>query len=178
MPAALQDAAHEVERHLVERHAEDGERHDGLGTHRIDIRDRVGRGNPAEIERIIDDRHEEIGGGDDAQVLIHLPHRCIIAGLGADEKLPVGLGGRLAGEELLQDRRGEFAPAAAAMSKTCQPEQGRVHRIISWIGRAAVAAAIPAQRAWRQCQEHLSSSRMSGKAQGTKAPGGVSPGMT
>ena len=33
--------------------------------HGVDVGDRVGRGNAAEIVRIVDDGHEEIGGGDE-----------------------------------------------------------------------------------------------------------------
>src|SRR5436309_8002562 len=98
---ALEDAADEIERHLVERHAEDGERHDWPRPHRIDVRYGVGRGDPAEIIGIVDHRHEEIGGGYDAKILIDLPHCGIIAGLGADDELAIGLGGGLSGEELL-----------------------------------------------------------------------------
>src|SRR5207248_2272133 len=98
---ALEDAADDIERYLVERHAEDGERHDRPRPHRIDVGYGVGRSDPAEIIGVVDHRHEEIGGGDDAKTIIDLPHRGIIAGLGADEELAIGLGGGLSGEKLL-----------------------------------------------------------------------------
>ncbi len=82
--AAFQDLAHHLDRNLVDRHAEDGERHDRLAAHGIDVGDGVGRGDAAEIVGIVDHRHEEIGGRDDAGVVVDLPHGGIIGGLGAD----------------------------------------------------------------------------------------------
>ena len=127
MPAAAQTAAppSRISRTtstgiLSERHAEDRERHDRLRAHRVDVGDRVGRGDAAEVARIVDHRHEEVGGGDDAEVLVDLPDRRVVAGLGADEELAVGCGGGLPRQQLLQDRRRELAAAAAAMRETRQ----------------------------------------------------------
>ena len=125
--AAAQDRAHHLDRDFSERNAEDRERHDRLGAHRVDVGDGVGRGDAAEIARIIHDRHEEVGGGDDAEVLVDLPDGRVVAGLVADEKLAVGCGGGLPRQEVLQDRGRKLAPATAAMGETRQASGGGVH---------------------------------------------------
>ncbi len=58
----------------------------GVAAHRIDIGDRVGRGDRAEIERIVDDRHEKIGRRDDRLTLVQLVDRRIVGRLDADEQ--------------------------------------------------------------------------------------------
>src|SRR5258708_19663496 len=63
--AARDDPLNHLDRHLVDRHTDDGEREDRLAAHRIDVRERVGRGDAAEVVGIVDDGREEIGGGDD-----------------------------------------------------------------------------------------------------------------
>ena len=64
--AAFEDLAHHLGRNLVDRHAENGQRHDRRAAHRIDIRQRIGRGDAAKIARVVHHRHEEVGGSDDA----------------------------------------------------------------------------------------------------------------
>src|SRR5271168_4742791 len=54
--AAAQDLADRRVWQGVDWHADDRQRHQRAPAHRIDIRERVGGGNAAEIERIIDDR--------------------------------------------------------------------------------------------------------------------------
>ena len=58
-------------------------------------------------------------------------NRRIVAGLGTDEKLPIGRGRRLIGENLLQDRGCELAAAAAAMGKARELHDRRIHDWIS-----------------------------------------------
>ena len=50
----------------VNRPAQNGNRHDRLTAHREDIADGVSRRNAPEIERVIDNRHKEISGADNA----------------------------------------------------------------------------------------------------------------
>src|SRR6185312_9736951 len=56
--ATAEDLADRRERQRLDRHAENRECQNGRTAHRIDVRERVSRRNAAEIERIIDDRHE------------------------------------------------------------------------------------------------------------------------
>lgn len=90
----------------------------------------VGR-DPAEIVRIVDDRHEEIRRGDDAVVLVKLPHRGVVASLDPYEELSVGTGRRLPGENLLQHGRSELAAAAAAMGEARQLDSLKLHDPVS-----------------------------------------------
>ena len=82
------------------------------------------------------------------QVLVDLPDRRVVAGLGADQKLAVGPSSRLARKQLLQDRRRELAAAAAAMRETCERKKGRVH-LTRLQGKRRAAAADPRSRARR-----------------------------
>ena len=147
--AARDDLAHVLDRDLVQRHAEDRQRHDRPGAHGVDVGEGIGRRDPAEVERIVDDRHEEIGGGDDACVVVDLPHRGVVAGLDPDQKLAERRRGRLVGEQLLQHRGRELAAAAAAMGKAGQARKRGIHCSISSGMRRAAAASTGIPRAAR-----------------------------
>src|SRR5471032_1270789 len=47
--------------------------------HGVDVADCVGGSNTAEVEGIIDNRHEKIGGGDHAALVIDGVHRRVVA---------------------------------------------------------------------------------------------------
>jgi hypothetical protein len=125
--AAFQDLAHDLGRQLAERHAENGERHDRFAAHGVNVGNGVGRGDAAEIEGIVHDRREEVGGGNDAGVGVDLPHRGVVAGLRSHQKLREQRGGGLVRQQLLQNRRRQLATAAAAMGETGQPNLRNVH---------------------------------------------------
>ncbi len=124
---ALQNRAHRFHWQLVQRHSQNGQRHDGLATHGINVRQGVGCGDATEIARVIHNRHEEVGGGDDAVMVVDLPDGRVVTGFRADKKLCVCGGFRLAGEKLMQDRRRELAPAATAMGQAGQSNGGYGH---------------------------------------------------
>ena len=125
--AAFQNFADGLHRQFAQRHSQDRERHDRLAAHGIDIRERVGGGDPAEIAGVVHNRHEEVGGGDHACLVVDLPDSRVVARLGADEKLRIGHRGRLIGEKLLQHRRRQLAAAAAAVRETGQSDLGGAH---------------------------------------------------
>ena len=85
----------------------------------------------AEVERVVDHRHEEVGGRDDAGVVVKPPYRRVVAGLRADEKVGEGSGRRLLGEQLAQHARRQLAAAAAAMGERGQAKDGGVQMEIS-----------------------------------------------
>ncbi len=124
---ARENVPHRLDRQLAERHAEDGQGEDRLAAHGIDVRQRIGGGDSAEIAGIVDHRHEEIGGGDDAGLVVHLPDRGVVAGLGADQQGREGRRLRLPGQQLLQNRRGQLAATAAAMGQVGQTESIGIH---------------------------------------------------
>ena len=125
--AAAQDFADHGCGHAVDRHAEDREGEDRLSAHRVDVGERVGRGDAAEVERVVDHRHEEVGGRDDAGLVVEPPHRRVVAGLRSDQQTGEGRRRRLLGEELAQHGRRQLAAAAAAMGERGQAKDGSVH---------------------------------------------------
>src|SRR5262249_51377922 len=56
--ATCDDRAHVFDCDLVERHAKYCERHDRFCAHSVNVGDRVGRGDPAEVEGVVHHRHE------------------------------------------------------------------------------------------------------------------------
>ena len=124
--AARENQTHRLHRQLVERHADQGEGEQRRGAHRIDIGERVGRGDRAEVERIVDDRHEEIGRGDDRLRGVDLVDGGVIRGFYAHQKLRWQEPGRRAGEELPQHGRRDLAAAAATMAELGEPKRGAV----------------------------------------------------
>ena len=54
----------------------DGEH--GIAAHRIDITERVCRGDGAEFVGRVDDRREKVGGGNDRFALIELVDGCVV----------------------------------------------------------------------------------------------------
>ncbi len=127
--ATLQDLAHHLGGDLAERHAEDRQRHHRPAAHGIDVGNGVGGGDAAEFERVVDHRHEEVGGGDQAVLAVEIPHRGVVAGLGADQKLGERAGGRLLGQQFAQHRGRQLAPAPAAMGEGGQAERGGVRSV-------------------------------------------------
>ncbi len=92
--AAGKDVARHFDRQLAERDTEDRKREQRRPAHRVDIADRIGGGDPTKIMRVVDDGHEEIRSRDRAAAIGQLPHRSVVGGLGADEELRKGHGGR------------------------------------------------------------------------------------
>ena len=86
---------------------------------------------PAEVERIVDHRHKEVGGRDDAGLVVKPPYRGVVAGLRSDEQIGEGRRRRLLGEQLAQDGGRQFATAAAAMGESGQAKDGSVQMEIS-----------------------------------------------
>ncbi|MNF89033.1 hypothetical protein D3C84_715380 [compost metagenome] len=103
-------------RQHVHRPAQNRYRHQGIAAHRIDVADGIGGGNSAEIERIVDDRHEKVGGRDHAAFLVNGIHRRIIARGIADPKLRVEVLRPAAGQDHFQHLRGNLATATGAVA--------------------------------------------------------------
>ena len=118
--AAREDGRHGFGRNLAQRHAEDRQRHDRPPAHGIDIGQCIGGGDAAEIARIVDNRHEEIGGGDHRLIVGNAVHGGIVAGLGADQQIWKGLHLGHPGQQLVQHPRRKLAAAAAAMGERSQ----------------------------------------------------------
>jgi hypothetical protein len=120
---AFEDAFDCIERQFVDRHADDRQRQQRHATHGIDVGQRIGRRDAAEIEGVIDDRHEEIGRRDQGLVVVELVDGRVIAGLDADQQLLGDDGRRGLGENLFEHIRSDLASAAAAVCKLRQFER-------------------------------------------------------
>ncbi len=111
---------------LPERHAQDGQRQDRRAAHGVDVGQRVGGGDAAEIVGIVDHRHEKVGGGDQGQAVGQAVHRGVVRRFGADHQVREGAGGN----GLLRARPARLpaAPAARpapACSRTRRHAQAR-----------------------------------------------------
>ena len=123
LPAA-HDGTDHVERQLVDRHGDQRQRHDRLAAHGIDIRQRIRRGDAAELIRIVHDGHEEIGGGDQRLRVVELVDGGVVRGLDAHHQLGWNHGIRAAGfQNFRQHARRDLAAAAAAMRERCEARQ-------------------------------------------------------
>ena len=107
-----------VVRQAVDRHPDQGKRKQRAPAHRVDVGDRVCRGDPPKFVRVVDDRHEKISGRNDRLALVQPPYRGIVRGLDTHQQIgevpgqPFGEG-RIR-QNLLEHRRRDFATAATA----------------------------------------------------------------
>ena len=116
----MQDRAYHFNRKLADWHSDDRQRHDGRAAHRIYIRQRIGRGYAPEVERVIDDGHEKIGGGDDRLMIVQAVYGSVIAGFRANQQ--IGKQHLIFGftKNFLQQGWRDFAAAAASMRQLGQ----------------------------------------------------------
>lgn len=84
---ALHHFAGDFRRRGVDWPAEDGNRHNRFPAHSENIADGVGGGDAAKVERVIDNRHKEIGGADDRGAITEIVNGGIIAGFVADKQV-------------------------------------------------------------------------------------------
>ena len=118
--AALQNLPDGVGGQDVDRHADDGECKQRFAAHGVDVGQCVGGGDAAKVERIIDNRHEEISGGDDGLLVVEAVDRSIIGSVDADQQVGHRQYGPDAGEDLFQHGRCNFAAAAATVRQLGQ----------------------------------------------------------
>ena len=151
--AAGEDPADRVDRQLVDRHAHQRQREERRAAHRVDVGDRVGRGDRAEVVRIVDDRHEEVGRRDDRLPLVQLIHGRVVGGLDPDQqRLRDGRTAGL-GDDLLQHRGRDLAAAAAAVAELREAERGTfgcVHRSPGFVAAGSGPPQFPATAGARQ----------------------------
>ena len=105
---------------LAMRHADDGQREDRPAAHGIDVRERVGGGDAAEVARIVHDGHEEIGGGDDGLRIVQAIDGRVVGCL--DPHQEIGrqrLQGRF-GDNARQHGRRNLAASTAAVAELGQ----------------------------------------------------------
>jgi len=115
--AARDDRLHALHSDPAQWHAEDRQREDRRAAHGVNVRERVGGGDATELERIVDDRREEVGRGDQGLLVVQPPDRRVIPSLEPDQEVGEGAGLRHAGQDLLQHGGRQLAAAAAAMGQ-------------------------------------------------------------
>src|SRR6185369_2221434 len=99
----------------------------GPPAHRIDIRDRIGRGDAPEVIRIVHDRHEEIGGGDQRLLVVEPVNSGVVGGFDTDQQLGRHRQPCRVLENFRQHARRDLAAAAASVRKRSQARLGRLH---------------------------------------------------
>ena len=77
--AAAEHLAGQLERERLARPGEQVDSDERLAAHRVDVGQGVGRRDPAPVVRIVDDRREEVGGGDDRSPGVQPHHRRVVA---------------------------------------------------------------------------------------------------
>ena len=98
----------------------------GVAAHRVDVGERVRRGDATPVVRVVDDRREEVGGDDDREVVAQAVDGGVVGGVEADEQ--VGIARRVGAEAAheaehrAQVGRGELARAARAVREAGEPD--------------------------------------------------------
>ena len=98
--AALENLAEHLDVEAPFWKSDDVQGGDRVGTHRVDVAERVGRGNLSEHVGVVHDRREEVDGVDDGQVRAQTKHARIVRRLGADDHI-----GMIDARQLPQDER-------------------------------------------------------------------------
>ena len=128
--AAGEDLGEHVGTELAERERDEVQRQDRRRPHRVDVGERVGGGDPAEVARVVDDRGEEVDGLDQRQVVAEPIDGRVVGGVEADQQVRVARrrqrlraarAARRRRSCRRSRRRGRARSAAAA--RECDPQQ-------------------------------------------------------
>ena len=150
-------------RQHADRHADQRQRHDRLAAHGVHVGDRVGGGDAAEVVGIVDDRHEEIGGGDQRLLVVELVDGCVVGGFDAHQQLGWQRHAGRALQDLGQHAGRDLAAAAATVRQRSEAGLGscgsgkvqwRIHdgscsSWRSWSNAARSALGVEQRRAQR-----------------------------
>ena len=123
--AAAQDRSQRPVAELLERVGHEVQRGERRAAHRVDVGQRVGRGDAPEVVRVVDDRREEVDGRDDRERVRHAVHRGVVGGLVADEQRRV-VRARQLREQRMEHARRDLARAAGAVREGGEAD-GRCH---------------------------------------------------
>ncbi|MNQ40598.1 hypothetical protein D3C85_542570 [compost metagenome] len=105
-----------LRRQHVDWPAKDGNRHQRVTAHGVDVADGIGGGDATEIERVIDNRHEKVGGRDHTLLVIDGVHRRVIARSVAHPEFRVEVLRAAAGQNHLQHLGRNLAATTCAMA--------------------------------------------------------------
>ena len=115
------------------RPANDVERRPGRSTHRINVRERVGRGNLPVNERIVNNRREKIDRAHQGKVFADKIDASVVSGRDSDQEIGVGFGLK-PGQCSLQVRRTQLTGSTRSLASRSEPHQ--------LIARAVVVVAL------------------------------------
>ena len=117
---AIQNAANGLRAQDTHRHAHQRQRHDRPAAHGIDITDGIGGSNSSKVEWVIDDGHEEVGGGNQGLLIVEQIDRCIIGRVDPHQELGRHRQACAALENLGEHAGCNLAATAAAVREGCQ----------------------------------------------------------
>src|SRR5690606_5953727 len=112
-------------RQYFHRPAENGDGHDGPAAHGVDVADGIGGGDAAEVERIVRNGHEEVGGAEDDLAVADVVGGGVVLAAVADQQARIGPGCGFAGEraahlagaeDCIQNARRYLAAAPGAVA--------------------------------------------------------------
>ena len=115
-----QDLADGFQREHIDGHAHQRQRHDGRAAHGVHVRNRIGRRDTPKVKRVINDGHEEVGGGNQRLFGIELVDRRVVRSLDPHQQLRRQRHGGGGLENLRQHARRDLATTAASVGERSQ----------------------------------------------------------
>ena len=124
----------------LEREADEVQRGDRPAAHRVDVGQRVGRGDPAEVVRVVDDRREEVDRLHEREVVAQPVDAGVVGRGRADEQ---------SGSSRCAEARGRSASRSRGPSLQPQPAPcaSEVSGMVVTAGASLVGRPAPAQHA-------------------------------
>ena len=119
--AAAEHLGHQLHRQHAAGPADQVDRHDRPAAHRVNVRERVGRGDPAPVVGIVDDGSEEVGGGEHREVVAHQDGCRVVAAVQADQHVCARLAGEAA-DRLFELAGRDLAGAASTVGIAGEPD--------------------------------------------------------
>ena len=113
--AATENLTDHFGRQHFDRHGDDGQRQDGGSPHGVYVRQRIGGGDTAEVEWIVDNGHEKIGCRNDRLRVVQAIYGRIVRCLRAHQQLCERSGWCCVLEQIGKHAGRDFAAAATAV---------------------------------------------------------------
>ena len=115
----------------IDRHAEDVERDRHLGAHRVDVAERIGRGDLAVGVGVVHDRCEEVDGEHHRAVVADPIHRRIVRHIEADQEVLVGGDAvRQSADHGVEVARTDLGRASGEVGQLRQARGSRGHTVL------------------------------------------------
>src|SRR5690606_19679030 len=115
-PAAANHLPGHLRRQHIHRPAEDGDGHQRVAPHGVDVADGVGGGDAPEVEGVVDNGHEKVGGGHHPPLVVDGVHGGVVLRGVAHPQPGVEVLGAAAGEDGVEHLGGDLATTAGAVA--------------------------------------------------------------